>query len=122
MVILTTSRCFNFFIDTEGNDTKVIKGLGKYIKKVKYIIFEASDSLDDHRGPGIPHPLKNIITYLDQNGFDTYRPGTKKMIRINGVFWHPAYEEKKFWSNCFAIKKGDPLIGQLIDEQFDYNY
>lgn len=109
-------------IDTEGNDPQVIKGLGKYIEKVKYIIFEASDSLDDHRGLGIPNPLRNIVIYLDQNGFDTYRPGIKKMIRINGTFWHPAYEEKKFWSNCFAIKKGDPLIFQLIDEHFDYNY
>tara|TARA_B000000477_G_scaffold116606_1_gene114579 strand:- start:167 stop:292 length:126 start_codon:yes stop_codon:yes gene_type:complete len=34
-------------IDTEGNDTNVIKGLEKYLPKTKYIIFECSDCLDD---------------------------------------------------------------------------
>ena len=38
-------------IDTEGNDTNVIKGLEKYLPITKYIIFECSDCLDDFRGP-----------------------------------------------------------------------
>jgi FkbM family methyltransferase len=106
-------------VDTEGNDTKVIKGLGKYISSVKYILFECSDCLDDHRGPGIAQPMKDIVEFLDQRGFNVYRIGTHKLIQVNGEYWHDDYE-KKTWSDCFAMKKQDPLIHKLINENFDY--
>ena len=51
--------------------------------------------------------MKDIVDYLDGFGFDTYRIGAEKMIPINGSFWDEIYEEKKFWSNCFSIRKGD---------------
>ncbi len=107
-------------VDTEGNDTRVIKGLGPLISKVKYIIFECSNCLDDHRGPGTKEPMKDIVDYLSQNGFHTYRIGTKKMIRVNDEFWDPTYERIKFWSNCFACRKDDQIIGQLVNSRFDY--
>ena len=109
-------------IDTEGNDTNVIKGMGKYLSQTKYIIFECSDCLDDFRGPNIKNPMKDIVDYLDDHGFDTYRIGTKKLIKVNGDYWNTNYELKKFWSNCFAIKKGDILVNKLIDENFNYLY
>lgn len=107
-------------IDTEGNDTNIIKGLGKYLEKTEHIIFECSDCLDDERGPGIENPMKDIVDYLSNNGFDTYRIGTKKLIKVNDEFWHPIYDSLKFWSNCYAIKKNNLLIKKLIDEEFNY--
>ena len=115
--------CIKFIkIDTEGNDTNVIKSMKKYLPKTKYIIFECSDCLDDFRGPGIRNPMKDIVDFLSSNGFDTYRIGTKKLIKVNDQYWNPIYESVKFWSDCFAIKKDDPLIHKLINSKFDYIY
>jgi FkbM family methyltransferase len=109
-------------IDTEGNDTNVIKGFKKYLPKTKYIIFECSDCLDDIRGPGIVNPMKDIVEFLSNHGFDTYRIGTKKLIKVNDEYWHQGYEDVKFWSNCFSLKKDDDMIYKLIDENFDYKF
>lgn len=109
-------------IDTEGNDTNVIKGLERHLSKTKYIIFECSDCLDDHRGPGIQNPMKDIVDFLSTNGFDTYRIGTKKLIKVNDEYWHETYDNLKFWSNCFSLKKGDEFIHKLINANFDYIY
>jgi FkbM family methyltransferase len=109
-------------IDTEGNDTNVIKGFQKYLSKTKYIIFECSDCLDDIRGPGIKNPMKDVVDFLSRNGFDTYRIGTKKLFKVNDEYWNQVYEDLKFWSNCFALKKDDPLIHNLINNNFDYTY
>jgi FkbM family methyltransferase len=109
-------------IDTEGNDSNVLKGCERYMDAIQYIIFECSDCLDDMRGPGIKNPMKDIVDYLDSHGFDTYRIGTKKLLKVNGNFWHTKYEDVKFWSNCFSLKKGDPLIHELIDAEFSYRF
>jgi FkbM family methyltransferase len=109
-------------IDTEGNDTNVIKGLEKYLPITKYIIFECSDCLDDFRGPGIIKPMKDIVDFLSNHGFDTYRIGTNKLIKVNDDYWNDIYDELKFWSNCFSLKKDDTIIHNLIDENFDYIY
>jgi len=109
-------------IDTEGNDSNVIKGFEKYLPKTKYIIFECSDCLDDIRGPGIKNPMKDIVDFLSKNGFDTYRIGTKKLFKVNDEYWNQVYEDVKFWSNCFSLKKNDVLINDLINENFDYTY
>jgi FkbM family methyltransferase len=107
-------------IDTEGNDTNVIKGFEKYISKTQYIIFECSDCLDDERGPGINEPMKDIVDFLYSRGFHTYRIGTKKMFPVHNEYWNPIYEKEKFWSNCFSIQKDDPIIHKLVDMNFDY--
>lgn len=109
-------------IDTEGNDSNVIKGFEKYLPKTKYIIFECSDCLDDIRGPGIKNPMKDIVDFLSKNGFDTYRIGTKKLFKVNDEYWNQVYDDLKFWSNCFSLKKNDDLIYKLIDKNFDYTY
>jgi FkbM family methyltransferase len=109
-------------IDTEGNDTNVIKGMEKYLPNTQYIIFECSDCLDDMRGPRIKNPMKDIVDFLSKNGFDTYRIGTKKMLKVNDEYWHQTYDDLKFWSNCFALKKGDSIIDKLIDNNFSYRY
>ena len=109
-------------IDTEGNGSNVIKGFEKYLPKTKYIIFECSDCLDDIRGPGIENPMKDIVDFLSNNGFDTYRIGTKKLFKVNDEYWNQVYDDVKFWSNCFSLKKNDTLIYNLINENFDYTY
>jgi FkbM family methyltransferase len=109
-------------IDTEGNDTNVIKGFERYLSKTQYIIFECSNCLDDHRGPGIKNPMKDIVDFLSKHGFDTYRIGTKKLIKVNDEYWNEIYEDVKFWSNCFSLRKDDKLISKLIDENFDYTF
>lgn len=101
--------------DTEGNDTKVIYGMRNNISRVKYIIFECSDCLDDCRGPGEENPMKNCVDFLDQQGFDVYRIGSKRLIKVNGNDWNSTWEKVKFHSDCFALKKDDNLINQLID-------
>lgn len=109
-------------IDTEGNDTNVIKGFEKYLPKTRYIIFECSDCLDDIRGPEIKNPMKDIVDFLSKNGFDTYRIGTKKLFKVNDEYWNQVYDDFKFWSNCFSLKKDDDLIHKLINKNFDYTY
>jgi hypothetical protein len=71
-------------------------------------------NINDHRGPGIPNPMKDIVDYLSEHGFDTYRIGTKKLLKVNDEHWHDTYENVKFWSNCFALKKTDQMIHKLI--------
>ena len=66
--------------------------------------------------------MKDIVYFLSNNGFDTYRIGTKKLFKVNDEYWDQLYDDIKFWSNCFALKKEDNLINKLIDEKFDYKY
>ena len=109
-------------IDVEGQDTKVIKGMGKTLHYVKYLIFECSDCLYDHRGPGIPNPTQDIVEYLDRKGFDTYKIGTKNLLKMNQPYWDPVFDEIVFHANCFSIRKEDNIINQLIDADFTYIY
>ena len=109
-------------IDTEGNDSNILKGFEKYLSKTKYIIFECSDCLDDMRGPGIKNPMKDIVDFLSKNGFDTYRIGTKKLFKVNDEYWYDVYDDLKFWSNCFSLKKDDTIIHELVNENFDYTF
>ena len=107
-------------IDTEGSDGEIIKGFEKYMNKTEYIIFECSDCLDDHRGPGIQNPMKDIVDFLSKNNFDVYRIGTKKLLKVNDEYWNQVYDDMKFHSNCFALKKDNKLISNLIDNMFNY--
>lgn len=104
-------------IDTEGNDSNVLKGMKKYLPKTKYIIFECSDCLDDIRGPGIPNPMKDIVDFLSANGFDTYRIGTQKLIQVNDEHWDQIYEDVKYWSNCFAVHRNENI--EKIKEAYE---
>ncbi len=62
-------------IDTEGYDFKVIKGLGEYIKNVKYIYFEHHF----HNMLIKNYTLSNIHNYLEKNNF-------KKVFKIKMYF------------------------------------
>jgi len=109
-------------IDVEGHDTRVIKGMGTALQHTKYMVFECSDCLYDHRGPGIPNPTQDIVEYLDERGFDTYKIGTTKLLKMNGVHWDPVFDKINFHANCFAMKKEDNLIKELVDTNFNYIY
>jgi len=66
--------------------------------------------------------MADIVQFLSMHGFDTYRIGTKKLLKVNDEFWSQVYDDVKFWSNCFALKKDDDVIHKLIDETFSYRY
>jgi len=66
--------------------------------------------------------MKDIVDFLSKNEFDTYRIGTKKLFKVNDEYWNQVYDDLKFWSNCFSLKKDDNLIHKLINENFDYKY
>jgi FkbM family methyltransferase len=107
-------------IDTEGNDTLVIRGLQKNLYRTHYILFEASDCLKDRRGPGEKNPLETCVNLLDEEGFDVYRLGTKRLLKLNGELWHPAYDNLLMWSNCFALKKQDRILSNFLNEDGYY--
>jgi len=90
-------------IDTEGNDTNVIKGLGKFIQNVDYMIFECSNCLDDSRGPSIKKPFSDIIKYLDDYNFSSFMISTNGLLPIYGEYFSDIYENNKQWSNVFTI-------------------
>jgi FkbM family methyltransferase len=107
-------------IDTEGNDTLVIRGLQKNLHRTHYILFEASDCLKDRRGPGEKNPLGSCVELLDKAGFNVYRIGTKRLLKLNGDLWHSAYDNLLMWSNCFALKKQDRILSNFLNEDGYY--
>ena len=107
-------------IDTEGNDTLVLRGAQKNLHKIHYILFEASDCLNDSRGPGEAEPLRACVEMLDAAGFDVYKLGTNRLLKINGTMWDRTYDVLTFWSNCFALRKEDTLLTKFLDEQGFY--
>ena len=109
-------------IDTEGNDTFVLEGCKDSLHRIQYIVFEASDCLDDFRGPGTTNPLESCIDMLDEKGFDVYRIGTRRLLKLNKPYWDPKYETLKFWSNCFACKRNDPTLAKILDSQGFYRF
>lgn len=107
-------------IDTEGNDTLVLRGLQENLHRVHYIVFEASDCLKDSRGPGEQNPLERCVQMLDAQGFIVYRIGSKRLLPISGEFWHPIYDRLLMWSNCFAVKKDNKVMEKIIDDKGYY--
>lgn len=102
-------------IDTEGHEWEVINGMKKHLDRTRYIVFEASDCLDDVRGPGIENPLKKIVDLLAEHNFTTYKIGSQRLIKLSGKAWHDDYEAVKFHSNCLALKADDPIIKKICD-------
>jgi FkbM family methyltransferase len=90
-------------IDTEGNDSNVIKGIGRFISNIDYIIFECSDCLDDSRGTNIINPFEDIIKYLDINNFTSFYISSAGLLPISGNLFSSKYENNKQWSNVIAI-------------------
>jgi FkbM family methyltransferase len=101
-------------IDTEGNDTNVLRGIEKNIDRVRYIMFECSNCFDDHRGPGEEFPMRGIVEFLSNHGFHTYYMGTRGLLRVDGEYWDDGYESRKMHANCFSLKSTDLVIGNLI--------
>lgn len=107
-------------IDTEGNDTLVLRGAEKNLHRIHYILFEASDCLKDFRGPGEKEPLRVCVEMLDAAGFDVYKLGTHRLLKINGTMWDRTYDVLTFWSNCFALRKEDTILQKFLDENGYY--
>ncbi len=102
-------------IDCEGHDTKVLRGMRNSLASIEYLVFESSDCLDDRRGPQENAPLKRIVQFLYDHGFETYKVGQRRLLRQNGDAWRDCFEQVKFHSNSFSLRKEDPLIHTLID-------
>jgi len=107
-------------IDTEGNDSNIIKGMGKYLYQTQYLMFEMS-CLSDFRGNGLPAPKKDIVDYLDSYGFDVYMIRSEEgLTKINGNEWDSKMEtSNEYQGDCFCIKKSDSLIDKLIGNIYD---
>lgn len=105
-------------IDTEGHEWNVFNGATTCLQSTDYIIHENSDCLSDHRGPDIANPVCSIINLLDGKGFDTYKIGKDRLLKMNGRNnWYEIYENFTFWSDCFSIKKNNSLINKIIDTE-----
>lgn len=107
-------------IDTEGNDSNIIKGMGKYLYQTQYLMFEMS-CLSDFRGNGLSEPKRDIVDYLDSYGFDVYMIRSEEgLTKINGNEWDSKMEtSNEYQGDCFCIKKSDSLIDKLIGNIYD---
>ncbi len=68
-----------FHCDTQGNDLKVLKGLGKYIKIIKKGVVEAAENKDVALYKG-QDTKEEMIKFLEQNNFKI------KCIELNDIF------------------------------------
>ena len=60
------------------------------------------------------------LFHLNAAGFDVYKLGTNRLLKINGTMWDRTYDVLTFWSNCFALRKEDTLLTKFLDEQGFY--
>lgn len=105
-------------IDTEGHEWNVFNGATTCLEFTDYIIHENSDCLSDHRGPDIANPVCSTINLLDGKGFDTYKIGKDRLLKMNGRNnWYEIYENFTFWSDCFSVKKNNSIINKIIDTE-----
>ena len=65
------------------------------------------------KGPGTTH--HEIAYGLDSLGFDVYKIYHEYLLKINGIHYHPIYDEKPGWQNCFAIKRDYAYRSEILD-------
>lgn len=96
-------------IDTEGHEWSVLLGMVETLRRTRFVFFEVSHLL---RRVGVT--VRELVDWLEELGFHTYRVGKKVTMRISGRFYHPIYETRLFWSNCLAVRQDEPLTEELL--------
>ncbi|MEO0119553.1 MAG: FkbM family methyltransferase [candidate division WOR-3 bacterium] len=95
--ILSLPRVDFIKIDTEGAELIVIKSLGEFLSKVKYIYFEFNE--ENYRKFG--YNGKEILNFLHENGFKILEPK-----KINGSIKFQKFEiQKNYSGNLLAVSK-----------------
>ena len=112
-------------IDAEGQDIKVIKGLGDYLQSVQFLEFEANHLLYPNiKGEGITldDSVKDIIAYLDSQGFNVYHFGQKRVLQLNGDKWSEVYKALPmlFNLNLFCVQKNIPFWSEIANAEGEY--
>ena len=76
-------------IDTQGYEYQILKGLGKYLKQVEYILLE-TNLLDIHKDVKL---ISDIVKLLDKNDFAMYditeihrRPLDNAVFQVDYIF------------------------------------
>eukprot|EP01006_Ploeotia_vitrea_P038468 TRINITY_DN66239_c2_g1_i1.p1 TRINITY_DN66239_c2_g1~~TRINITY_DN66239_c2_g1_i1.p1 ORF type:complete len:437 (+),score=54.44 TRINITY_DN66239_c2_g1_i1:35-1345(+) len=100
-------------IDVEGREMSVFEGGINTLKKIRFILFECSDTMKDERGTG--KNLHDLANFLHKHGFFTYKAGKDSMLKLWGDYWDDVYWADIYWSNCIAIPKGSVLNEWLKD-------
>ena len=73
-------------IDAQGEDFKVIEGIGNYLDKIKYLTFEVTTYNQYQTQKNNSDELNHIVQYLTNNGFDTVSKHSGDMTLINRKF------------------------------------
>lgn len=94
-------------IDTEGNDARVIIGMGKTLAKGDIRVFE----FEYHEvGNWARDSLENIVDWVDIFGYDCFWQGNNaELWRLTGC-WLPRYGEARRWSNVVCVNRGEKAI------------
>lgn len=73
-------------IDAQGEDFKVIEGIGNYLDKIKYLTFEVTTYNQYQTQKNNTGELNRIVQYLINNGFDTISNHSGDMTLMNKKF------------------------------------
>ena len=112
-------------IDAEGQDAKVIHGLGDYLQSVQFLEFEANHLLYPRvkgKGVTVDDSVKDIIAYLDSQGFNVYHFGQKRILQLNGDKWSEVYKALPmlFNLNLFCVQKNIPFWSEIANSEGEY--
>lgn len=103
------------FVDTEGNDPKVLAGAEKLIaeQRVDLIVMEYGGGMEDESGAKMT--LERYTSWMDGKGFETYYIGPKNsLVQLSGAgCWNPDYETKQT-SNILSVRRNFELASALV--------
>eukprot|EP00669_Euglena_mutabilis_P010379 TRINITY_DN512_c0_g1_i2.p2 TRINITY_DN512_c0_g1~~TRINITY_DN512_c0_g1_i2.p2 ORF type:complete len:169 (+),score=6.96 TRINITY_DN512_c0_g1_i2:554-1060(+) len=98
-------------IDTEGHDSRVLRGANRILEKVRYLEFEYHSI-----GVWKSTSLREVIAFLEHRGHTCYWIGRGKAWLITGC-WHPSYATKR-WSNIGCVNRRVPRWAAIMDTVF----
>jgi FkbM family methyltransferase len=98
-------------IDTEGHDSRVLRGANRILEKVRYLEFEYHSI-----GVWKSTSLREVIAFLEHKGHTCYWIGRSKAWLITGC-WHPSYATKR-WSNIGCVNRRVPRWAAIMDTVF----
>jgi len=94
-------------IDTEGFDVNVLRGAKKLLQKTDVIVFECNNFSKDYT-------WQDVGDELLKDGFRLFLLHRTYIYPINGVFYHPVYDEMSQWQNCLLLKDSYPHTARLF--------